>query len=72
MQCTQQQLQTNLETKANASDVSTLIDLKANIDDVNEIIRNINSDIDQKVTQRIFTDFTLEQATLNEAICAEN
>ena len=68
MQCTQQQLQTNLETKANASDVSTLIDLKANIDDVNEIIRNINSDIDQKVTQRIFTDFTLEQATLNEAI----
>eukprot|EP00742_Colponemidia_sp_Colp-10_P010428 GILJ01011451.1.p1 GENE.GILJ01011451.1~~GILJ01011451.1.p1 ORF type:complete len:694 (+),score=153.66 GILJ01011451.1:27-2084(+) len=58
--------------KANIKDVVTLLDLKANVEDVNRILSDIHKEIDLKASQSETTSALMEQAVINEALCAEN
>jgi transcriptional/translational regulatory protein YebC/TACO1 len=61
-----------LDQKSNTADVCTLIDMKANIDDVNKVFIDLHSEIDGKVSIDQYLQTVEEQGTINEALCAEN
>ena len=58
--------------KSNIKDVITLMDMKANIDDVNKALQEVHKDLDVKSPQEELTNALNDQALINEALCAEN
>jgi hypothetical protein len=58
--------------KANIKDICTLLDIKANIDDVNHALEDLHSELDAKVAIDELTEKLKEQNCINEALCAEN
>ena len=58
--------------KANIKDVSTIIDKKASIDDVNKALIEVHKELDLKSSQQEVTASLNDQALINEALCAEN
>lgn len=58
--------------KANIKDVCTLLDLKANADEVSRAFTDIAADLDLKASRADLTAFTQEQLLVNEVLCAEN
>lgn len=58
--------------KANIKDICTLLDIKANIDDVNHALEEIHQEIDTKVSVDEMAERLREQSCINEALCAEN
>ena len=58
--------------KANIKDICTLLDIKANIDDVNHALEDLHSELDNKINVDELTEKLKEQSCINEALCAEN
>lgn len=58
--------------KANIKDICTLLDIKANIDDVNHALEDLHQEIDSKVSLDELAEKLKEQSCINEALCAEN
>ena len=58
--------------KANIKDVSTIIDKKSSIDDVNKALIEVHKELDLKCSQQEVTASLNDQALINEALCAEN
>ena len=58
--------------KANIKDICTLLDIKANIDDVNHALEEVHQEIDTKISVEELTEKLREQSCINEALCAEN
>ena len=58
--------------KANIKDICTLLDIKANIDDVTHALEDLHGEIDSKVAVEELSEKLKEQSCINEALCAEN
>jgi hypothetical protein len=58
--------------KANIKDICTLLDIKANIDDVNHALEDLHQELDGKVSFEELAEKLKEQNIINEALCAEN
>ena len=58
--------------KANIKDICTLLDIKANIDDVNHALEELHQELDTKINVDELTEKLREQSCINEALCAEN
>ena len=58
--------------KSNINDVCTLIDQKANLDEVNEKLIEIRKDIDKRGKIEDINSAFNEQALINESLCSEN
>ncbi|CAG9312921.1 unnamed protein product [Blepharisma stoltei] len=58
--------------KSNIKDMCTLLDMKANIDDVNKVLSEIHKELDVKLRIDNFSSYVAEQQTIIEALCAEN
>ena len=58
--------------KSNIKDVCTLLDMKSNIEDVNKALAEVSEALETRVQSRDFREALSEQATINEALCAEN
>jgi len=62
----------DMGSKANIKDVCTLMDLKANIEDVNKALKDVHKDLDGKTEQKTVVQRDKEQALINETLCGEN
>lgn len=58
--------------KANIKDVCTLLDHKANADEVSQAFADVTADLDMRVSTAELNAFTQEQLLVNEVLCAEN
>jgi hypothetical protein len=58
--------------KANIKDICTLLDIKANIDDVNHALEDLHLELDNKISVEELAEKLREQSCINEALCAEN
>ena len=58
--------------KSSVKDVCALLDMKANIDDVNKALSEIHKDLDGKAHGEELTGALNDQALINEALCSEN
>lgn len=62
----------DMGSKANIKDVCTLLDLKANIEDVNKALKDVHTDLDNKPDKKMTETKEKEQALINETLCGEN
>jgi hypothetical protein len=58
--------------KANIKDVCTLLDLKANSDEVSRAFADFSADLEARALSGEMNAFTQEQLLVNEVLCAEN
>ena len=58
--------------KASIKDVCSLMDQKANVEDVNNALSDVHKELDFKADSTEFEDFQNEQRLINEALCSEN
>ncbi|MDR3548156.1 MAG: hypothetical protein P4M11_07835 [Candidatus Pacebacteria bacterium] len=65
-------VQKELSLKANIKDVCALVDVKANVDDVNRSLDAVNKELGRKSNGEDLTTALSSQALINEALCAEN
>lgn len=67
-----EEIQKEVTQKANISDICTLLDAKASIDDVNRALVDIHKELDAKPNSEELVSFTKEQQVINESLCTEN
>ena len=60
-----------LAPKADVKDVCTLLDTKANIDDVNAVLEAVNRELDTFASSSDLQTFVGDQGAINSALCAE-
>lgn len=58
--------------KASIKDICTLLDIKANIDDVNHALEDLHGELDTKISVDELADKLKEQSCINDALCSEN
>ncbi len=58
--------------KANIKDVCTLVDVKANSEDVKKGLAELRTELDKKTNSEDFSAAMADQSLINEALCAEN
>eukprot|EP01022_Parablepharisma_sp_SALTPOND_P015976 TRINITY_DN2297_c1_g1_i1.p1 TRINITY_DN2297_c1_g1~~TRINITY_DN2297_c1_g1_i1.p1 ORF type:complete len:983 (-),score=93.89 TRINITY_DN2297_c1_g1_i1:14064-17012(-) len=62
----------DLLLKANIKDVCTLVDIKANAEDVKKNMTEIYMELEKKTSSDDFSSAMADQSLINEALCAEN
>jgi len=67
-----EEIKKEVSQKANIKDVCALIDIKANVEDVNKSLESIDKEIVNKATAEELKEALSSQAIINEALCAEN
>jgi len=62
----------DLLLKANIKDVCTLVDIKANSEDVKKAFNEVHLELERKASSNDFSAAMADQSLINEALCAEN
>lgn len=72
IKCTIDEFDKQLLLKSNIKDVCTLLDMKANIDDVNKALSEVHKELDIKPNNEELKIWQSDQALINETLCGEN
>ena len=67
-----QELSKELLLKVDIKDMCTLLDTKANVEDINRTLGLVQHEVERSVTEDSLRKALDDQALINEAICAEN
>lgn len=65
-------MQKDILLAAKIKDVCTLLDTKANVEDINKILAEIHSELESKAHKDMITQSINDQAIINESLCTEN
>lgn len=65
-------LSKELLLKANIKDMITLLDAKTGVEDIQSVLAQIQEDVNSRISIADFNRQIADQATINEALCAEN
>jgi len=67
-----QELSKDLLLKVDIKDMCTLLDTKANVEDINRTLALVQQEVEKSVEKDLLRKALDDQALINEAICAEN
>lgn len=61
-----------LVAKGNIKDICVLLDMKPNIEDINQALTEIHTELDEKVTEKDFKTYTNQQKNINKLYSSEH
>ena len=65
-------LQKEMKLKASIKDLCSLLDQKVNVEDMNQTLQLIQTEVERCIRDEEMKKMLNEQALVNEALCAEN